>query len=108
MSRVPDSSVYPDREPPRVLTTLDEKAEYLQRVIGAFDRGIPPDEATLRLFSGWNEVFDRFAFRGSPAYHALRSFFGWKAVPRERFFSEPTYLKLDRREGRIDGFEDRV
>jgi hypothetical protein len=103
-----DGSVYPDREPPSDLQTLEEKADYLARICGAFDNGVGPETYTLKLLSNWKDVFDRFPLKGSPAYHALRSYFGWEPVERLRWFGTPAYIKLDRMEGREDGFEDRV
>ncbi len=103
-----DAGVYPERVPPEALATLEEKADYLHRICAAFDHGVVPEEATLRLLSGWQEVFDRFPLPGLPSYHALRSYFGWQQTARWPYFMEPAYVKLDRIEGREDGFEDRL
>jgi hypothetical protein len=103
-----DASVYPDVDPPLELITIEQKADYLHRVLGAFDFGMVPEAATIELFSGWREIFDRFPATGSPGYHALRQFFGWPRVEPTPYFVEPTYLKLDALEGREDGFEDCV
>jgi hypothetical protein len=103
-----DGSVYPDRDPPEALDTAEERADYLQRICGAFDHGIPPEEKTLRLLATWRTVFDLFPLVSSPAYHALRAYFGWPAVERAPFFSEPVYAKFDRLEGRSDPCADRV
>ncbi|MEW6284352.1 MAG: hypothetical protein AB1758_37400 [Candidatus Eremiobacterota bacterium] len=103
-----DATVYPDREPPSELTLAEDKADYVHRVCSAFDFGIPPEEFTLRLMSGWKEIFDRFQLPHSPAYHALRAFFRWEPVARGTCCSEPGYRKLDEAEGRVDGYEDRV
>lgn len=103
-----DASVFPDVGPPEEIFTLSQKADYFHRVLSAFDFGLPPEAATLRLFSGWQEVFDSYPLSGSPGYHALRSYFGWPDVELSPFPGEPTYLKLDAMEGRIDGFENCV
>jgi hypothetical protein len=103
-----DHSVYPDIEPPADLVTPEEKADYLQRLCGAFDFGIAPEPYTLGLLSRWKDVFDRFPLKASPAYHALRAFFGWEPVEQLPYLGTPCYLKLDRLEERGDGFEDRV
>jgi hypothetical protein len=58
--------------------------------------------------AAWREVFDRYPLPASPAYHALRAYFGWPPVERARFFCEPVYLKLDRLEDRCDSCADRV
>lgn len=103
-----DGRVYPDSDPPQEFFTVEQKADYLHRIVSAFDFGMPPDAETLRLFSRWQDVFDAFPLPASPGYHALRSYFGWDAVAREPFPSEPTYLRQDVFEGRVDGCEDRV
>lgn len=103
-----DTSVYPDTIPPEEFFTLSQKADYLHRVLSAFDFGLPPEAATLRLLAGWREVFDTFVLPGSPGYHALRSYFGWVPVETTPFSGEPAYLKQDAFEGRTDGFENRV
>ena len=108
MSTYVDATVYPDEPPPREFSSLAQKADYVHRVIGAFDFGLPPDAATLRLFSTWRDVFDAFPLAASPGYHALRSYFGWPAIERAPFPGEPAYLRQDAWEGRTDGFEDRV
>ena len=103
-----DHSVYPDVPPPSVLNTPEEKADYIQRICGAMDFGITPEMETIRLFSQWKDVFDRFPLKASPAYHAFRSFFRWEPVEQLPYLGTPSYIKLDRLEGREDGFEDRV
>jgi len=103
-----DGSVYPDREPPQELFTLRQKADYLHRIVSAFDYGIPPDSATLQLLAGWQDVFDAFPLPSSPGYHALRDFFGWPEAEKAPFQSQPIYLTQDAFEGRTDGYEDMV
>ena len=100
-----DGSVYPDRSPPSELKDPHDMADYLHRVCSAFDFGVPPEEDTLRLFSQWKAVFDRFPLAHSPAYHALRAFFGWEPVKRLPHLGDPAYRKLDAAEGREDGCE---
>jgi hypothetical protein len=68
---------------------------------------------TVDLAAWWAGAADeaarsRFPYRGSPAYHALRAFFGWDPVDRLPFFGTPYYVELDRREEREDGCENRV
>jgi hypothetical protein len=103
-----DASLYPDCEPPSRLDTPEEKADYLQRVYGAFDYGLPPDADTLKELRQWKDVFDRFPLAGSPAYHALRAFYGWEDTPRLPYFGKPHYQVLDEIEGRSDGCEHLV
>ncbi len=108
MSKFVDASVYPDDLPPEEFLTVTQKCDYLHRVISAFDFGLPPEEETLRLLSGWREVFDEFPLSGSPGYHALRAYFGWDAVKKDPFPFAPAYYMQDARENRQDGYEDRV
>jgi hypothetical protein len=103
-----DQSVYPDVEPPSELRTAEEKADYMERVCAAFDFGVAPEEYTLDLLSTWKDVFDRFPYSGSPAYHALRAYFGWQPVDRLPYFGTPYYVQLDRMEERSDPCENRV
>ncbi len=100
-----DHSVYPDlSEPPGVLETLEDKADYVHRICAAWDFQIHPEPETFGLFSGWRDVFDRFPVPTSPAYHAFRSWFRWNAIPMPTDLASPTpcYIHLDRLEGRED------
>jgi hypothetical protein len=100
-----DTSLYPDQPPPQRLETVEQKADYLQRVCGAFDHGFPPTADTLIALRQWKDVFDRFPLRGSSGYHALRSYYGWEDVPRLPALAKPYYQVLDEIEGRSDGCE---
>ena len=103
-----DCSVYPDQDPPKELMSEFQKADYLHRVVTAFDHGVVPDGPTLELLSRFREIFDRYPLNASPAYHALRSVFGWESVERLPFLSEPAYIKFDRVENRTDGCEEAI
>lgn len=98
-----DHSVYPDRDPlSDELATDQAKADYVHRVCSAWDFHVLPEPQTFALFSGWQEVFDRYPLPTSPAYHAFRAWFGWAAVPIPYGLRGPTplYIALDRQEGR--------
>ena len=58
-----DRSVYPDIDPPDVLSSPEERADYLHRICAAFDFGVFPEEADWTTFAGWRDVFDRFPLR---------------------------------------------
>jgi hypothetical protein len=103
-----DASLYPDRPPPSHLESPEDKADYLERVCGSFDLGLPPTADTLKALREWKDIFDKFAIRGSPAYHALRSLYGWDEMPRLPYLSKPNYQVLDEIEGRSDGCENLV
>lgn len=99
----PDGSVYPDLEsPPEALDACEAQADYLHRVCAAWDFGVPPSEETVSLLSTWKEIFDRFPFVVSPAYHALRQWFGWESIPVPPgcYAAVPRYREYDRLEGR--------
>src|SRR5258708_462626 len=74
-----DHSVYPDLEdPPSKLTTDEEKADYVERICGAWDFDVFPERETLDLFLGWKEIFDRYPLLHSPAYHTVRRLMDWE------------------------------
>jgi hypothetical protein len=103
-----DVSLYPDRDPPSCLDTPEDMADHLHRVCSAFDFGLPPTADTLKELSLWKPIFDRFPLPGSPAYHTLRTLYGWEDVPRLPYLTKPHYLVLDDLEGRPDGCEHLV
>jgi len=103
-----DQSVYPDVEPPEELTTFEDRADYLQRICGAFDFGIFPEESDWETFAGWKDVFDRFPLADSPGYHAFRHWYGWDPVPVQQRLGIPYWKAADLREGRVDLCEDMV
>ena len=103
MNQYIDQSLYPDAEvPPESLDSPEDKADYVHRICTAWDFGIHPEPETFELLSGWKEVFDRFPVATSPAYHAMRAWFGWTAVPFPPGISAPVprWLHQDRIEGR--------
>ncbi len=104
-----DQSVYPDlTEPPAVLNSPEAKADYVHRICAAWDFHVHPDPETFELFSRWKDVFDRFAIRTSPAYHAFRARFGWEPMSTNLSGPTPLYVHLDRQEGRLDDMCERM
>jgi hypothetical protein len=103
-----DQSVYPDINPPTELKTLADRADYVQRICGAFDFGIFPEETDWETFAQWKDVFDRFPIPDSPGYHAFRHWYRWEPVPIERRLGIPAWKVSDMREGRSDPCEDWV
>ena len=98
-----DASLYPDvDQPPKALDTPELKADYLHRVCSAWDFYIMPEPETFDLLKQWKEVFDRFPLNASPAYHALRAWFGWDSVPApsKLALQQAQYQILDELEGR--------
>ena len=107
-----DASVFPDVDsPPQALDSPEDKADYVHRVCAAWDYGVPPDAETFALFCAWKDIFDRFPIVTSPAYHAMRAWFRWEAVPVPPGLHAPTprYQQYDELEGRpADPCEDWV
>lgn len=108
-----DYSVYPDIDPselPEELITPEEKADYIERLCGAWDFDIFPEKETFALLRNWKDVFDRFPMPESPSYHTFRHIFGWDAVPvKYNPFVRLTHEILDRAEGRDpDPFINRI
>ncbi len=96
-----DATVYPDLdEPPDVLDTASDRADYVQRICGAWDFGIVPDQDTFALFAGWREVFDAYPLPGSLAYHTFRYTFNWAPIPAA--ILETPWERYDRQHGRLD------
>jgi hypothetical protein len=98
-----DHSVYLDlADPPDVLETMEERADYVHRICCAWDFHVHPEPETFELFSQWKEVFDRFPIPTSPAYHAFRAWFGWEPVNPVPGLPGPIplYQHLDRLEDR--------
>jgi hypothetical protein len=79
-----------------------DRARILHRICAAWDYGVQPSAHTFALLSGWKDIFDRFPVVTSPAYHAMRLWFGWEAVPIPSGLHAPVarYIDYDRLEGR--------
>jgi hypothetical protein len=105
-----DASLYPDLDtPPTRLDDDGAKADYLHRVCSAMDFRIIPEPAVLAALAGWKDIFDRYPLAASPAYRALRGWFGWEPVelPRNLPATRPAYMAMDAMEGRgADPCED--
>ncbi|MHB8509468.1 MAG: hypothetical protein ACYDGR_12605 [Candidatus Dormibacteria bacterium] len=100
MSNAPDLSLYPDVARSGVdLASPQGRADYLHRVCGAWDFGIPPSDATVDLLSEWPEVLDRYPVIDSPAYHALRLLLGLPALTGGELL-EADWERHDRDQGR--------
>jgi len=78
-----DGSLYPDREPPSSLQSMDDKIDFVARLCAAWDFGVLPDpetEAKIRR-AEWREAVDACLLLTSPAYHLLRDWHGLSALP---------------------------
>ncbi len=94
-----DATLYPDAEPPADLADERIAADFLVRVCGAYDFGIPPRPEVIATLREMREVFDRFPLTDSMAYHALRRWFGWPELPHVGRPFNPG-VEHDLREGR--------
>lgn len=94
-----DATLYPDCEPPADLATPADAADYLMRVCGSCDFGMPPGPETVATLRAMRDTFDRHPLRDSLAYHALRRWFGWPELPHEGMLWNPA-AEQDAREGR--------
>jgi hypothetical protein len=104
-----DHSVFPDLlTPPSDLLTIEDKADYVQRICSAFDFGVFPERDDWQLFAAWQEVFDRFPLPHSPAYHTFRARFGWPQAARGSHGLTPGWKVQDMLEGREDPCEHSV
>lgn len=81
MTRYIDGALYPDCDPPTDLRDEHEAADFLMRVCGACDFGMPPSDETVVTLRTLRDTFDRFPILDSMAYHALRRWFGWPELP---------------------------
>ena len=97
-----DFTVYPDVEHGEAFEDDADRADYLMRVCAAWDFGIPPYPETLRLLSGWREVFERYPLPRSAAYHAFRALFRWPPVAIAESPLPARWERSDAREERDD------
>jgi hypothetical protein len=99
MSPAIDASLYPDCEPPTNLTDEAAAVDYLMRVCGAYDFGIPPRPDVVETLRTMRAIFDKYPLLDSMAYHALRRQFGWPALNHVGTPNNPA-AEQDFREGR--------
>jgi hypothetical protein len=78
-----DGSLYPDVDPPRELSTLADRVDFLVRLCGAWDFGVLPRMATVDEIRrpDWREAVDATRLLTSPMYHLLRQWHDLPALP---------------------------
>ena len=78
-----DGSYYPDQETPEHLETLELKVDFIARMCGAWDFGMPPDPSTLSRVLGedWRTAVEETRQLTSCAYHLLRELHGLETLP---------------------------
>lgn len=76
-------SLYPDRETPQTLDTLEDRVDFLVRLCGAWDFGILPIRATVEEVRRpeWTEAVDQCRMLTSPVYRLLRKWHGLERLP---------------------------
>lgn len=75
-----DTSLYPDERAPSDLSDERVAADYVHRVCGAYDFGIPPSPGVVATLRMLRPIFDKYPVSGSIGYHALRRWFGWEEL----------------------------
>lgn len=75
-----DGSLYPDREPPDRVESLDDRVDFLARLCSAWDFGVLPEKETIVEVrkENWREAVDACRLLTSPTYALLRR---WHALP---------------------------
>lgn len=75
-----DASLYPDVEPPATLDDAAARADFIERLCGAWDFGLLPDGSTIVEVRSplWREAVDLARLLTSPTYHLLRE---WHRLP---------------------------
>lgn len=90
-----DGGLYPDEAPPRELTSLDDRVDYLARLCAAWDFGRLPDRETVEEIrkAEWREAVEATRLLTSPAYHLLRR---WHGLPDEPYLGQQlAYIRDD-------------
>ncbi len=78
-----DHSLYPDREPPERLVTLEERIDFIARLCSSWDFGVLPEQTTINEITNveWRDAVDLCLLLTSPSYHLLREWHGLKRQP---------------------------
>jgi hypothetical protein len=78
-----DGSLYPERDVPDELPTLADRVDFIVRLCGAWDFGIPPKPQTFQrlLQEDWREAVDQARLLTSSAYHLLRELHKLDSLP---------------------------
>jgi hypothetical protein len=78
-----DGSLYPDKPPPKELSSLEERVDFLARLCSAWDFGRLPDRETAEAIRRpeWRDAVEATRLLTSPAYHLVRSWHGLPDLP---------------------------
>lgn len=78
-----DGALYPDRDVPDEVVTLEDRVDFLARLCAAWDFGLLPDPETAEEIQRpeWRDPVDATRLLTSPAYHLVRSWHGLPSLP---------------------------
>ncbi len=82
-----EGALYPDRDPPKSLTSLNDRVDFIARLCAAWDFGILPDARAIEAIKrkNWRAAVDACGLLSSPAYHLLRE---WHGLPPKPFLGQ--------------------
>ena len=82
-----EGAMYPDQAPPKTLTALTDRVDFIARLCAAWDFGILPDARVVRTIArkNWRAAVDACGLLTSPAYHLLRE---WHGLPPRPFLGQ--------------------
>jgi hypothetical protein len=90
-----DGALYPDRDIPQSLDTLEEQVDFIARLCSAWDFGLLPEVEVVQELCKpeWRQAIDSCRLLTSPTYHLLRK---WQGLPPLPFLgSLPAYILED-------------
>jgi hypothetical protein len=75
-----DGALYPETDPPKELTDVRDRVDFLARLCAAWDFGVLPYPETVAEIRkpDWRAAVDTCRLLTSPAYHLLRD---WHRLP---------------------------
>jgi hypothetical protein len=78
-----DGALYPDVEPPALISTLEDRIDFLARMCSAWDFGLLPRMETIREVRDvkWREAVEHCRLLTSPTYHLLREWHQLEPLP---------------------------
>ena len=90
-----DSTLYPDTDPPVVISTQADQVDFIARLCAAWDFGVLPYQETINEIRRpeWRAAVAACRLLTSPAYHLLRR---WHHLPPVPYLGQKhAYIKDD-------------
>ncbi|RCK76420.1 MAG: hypothetical protein ANABAC_0571 [Anaerolineae bacterium] len=90
-----DGALYPDRDIPESLDSLEEQIDFIARLCSAWDFGLLPEVEVVQELCKpeWRQAIDSCRLLTSPTYHLLRK---WQGLPPLPFLGRlPAYILED-------------